>query len=171
MHGVFLAGIKRNAGKGRGKGPEAEPPYFWHFFNTIHQEARNTAIANISDLQHSNMPANTDIADFTDISDIWATMGRHMSAGAVPGAEPHYFGHFFGTIHYGARNIATPGISDFQHTNMPANTAIADFADSSDFWATMGRYVGRGGPWGRIADICRPMVAQKLEMSAMSAIA
>ena len=110
----------------------------------------NTAIADISDLQHTNMPANTAIADFADISDIWATMGRHMSAGPASGAEPPYYCQFFNTIHQEAINTAIADISDIQRTNMSENTDIADFAYISDIWATEGRYVGRGRPWGRI---------------------
>ena len=59
----------------------------------------HTAIADISEFQNDNMPANTDIADLADISDLCANMGRHMSTGTAPGAEPPYFGHLFNTNH------------------------------------------------------------------------
>ena len=74
-----------------GAAPGAEPPYYGHFFNTIHQETRNTAIADMFEFQYANMLANTAITDVADISDIWATMGRHMSARAAPEAEPPYY--------------------------------------------------------------------------------
>ena len=73
----------RHVGKDR---PVTEPPYYCHFFNTVQQETINTAIAGISAFQQTNMPANTAFADVADISEMWATMGRHMSARAAPGA-------------------------------------------------------------------------------------
>ena len=130
--------------------PVTEPPSYCDFFHTIQQDAINTAIADISDFQHTNMPANTAIADFADMSNIWATMGRHMSAGAAPGAKPPYYCQFFNPTHQDARNTAIAG-----HSRFPTHQHAGQhrYCRRSQHFRLIGNhvpaYVGRGRSWCR----------------------
>ena len=82
--------------------------------------------ADISDFQHLEMPANTAIADVSDVPDFWATMGRQFSISAV--------------------QMNNANISEFHQREMPANTAIVDFP--------IFRFLGNHGP--AIYKYCHP---------------